>query len=472
MPFFVFYAIILALYWKAPRIFPRNVLLLLASWFFYSVGEIRFLPVLLFFTSLDFLCAKLIAKAQARGRDSEAFRIICFSVVSNVALLSFFKLSWFLASEWPALQKFYITSPEHILLPIGISFYTFQSLSYTIDVYRRRIPVCTNFIDFALYVAFFPQLIAGPIERGNHLLPQLRTHYLDRVPTLEMCQQAAWLIFLGVLKKVVIADRLMPYTRWGVSELQLSHGWDVWLASTVFILEFLCDFSAYTDIALGLALLFGIRLTENFRSPYFATSPQKFWQRWHITLGAWFRDYLYTPLQQWGCPRWIAVIATMMVVGAWHGAEPKFIVWGAAWGVLLVGDSLWRKARAALWPARVSDELNLWRRLEGLMGWSFVMICWIVLGFLFVTHSLRDSLTLFERALKFTSSSRTLPDLQSAVFLLAPFVFVEVMQWRTSNRFFWFRWPLVWRVLWILLLVLFILGNYATGENEFIYFAF
>lgn len=464
--FLIFGLVLLVLYWWGPKIIPRNFLLLVASWFFYSFGELRFFPILFLFTSLDFACAKLIRRAHEEDRPQDAFHLICFSVVANIGLLAFFKLSWLLTAKWPALNAFYIHRDAHALLPIGISFYTFQSLSYTIDVYRKRVPLCSRFSNFALYVSFFPQLIAGPIERATHLLPQLKMHYLERRPTRTMVHQAGWLIFWGVVKKVAIADRLMPYTRWGVSELGLTHGWDVWLSSTVFILEFLCDFSAYTDIALGMALLFGINLSENFRFPYFATSPSNFWRRWHVTLGTWFKDYVYVPLRKRRVPRAMSIMITMILVGVWHGAELKFLIWGIAWGLLMVGEDVMRKH---LLP---KDPGFLLGKFLSFNGWAFVMIAWIVLGFLFVSHSVPDSWELAKRALGFTVSGRFRGDLVSSIYFLFPFLCIETISWLQDDKYFWFRWPLAARVALVTILVLFLGANYAGGSNEFIYFAF
>lgn len=468
--FFIFFIWVWCAYWFAPKFLPRSLLLLVASWYFYAASHWPFLGILLTFTTVDYWVARGIgharelAEAEAEDKKNKShkrgFYLLLLSLGCNLGVLAFFKLS--LVFKLPLGR----TDPTAVgYLPVGISFYTFQSISYLVDVYRGKIRAHKNFVEYALYIAFFPQLVAGPIERAKTLLVQFAEPWWQRRPSEQLCAEAAWLIFWGLVKKIAIADRLAPFTRWSISDLHAQGAGEVWLGSVVFILQFLCDFSAYTDMARGLALLFGVRLTENFRSPYFATSPREFWQRWHISLGSWFRDYVYGPLVRRGLPRWLALVGTMTLVGLWHGAEPKFIVWGFFWGVILAAD--------ALCAARLKTPVTaLAQQARALLGWALVMLLWILSGFLFVAHDVQGALTLLARTTQLTLSTRVWADALTACGYLLPFILIEALERRSRKRYFWFSWPPLARFLFILALTLFFLGSYAPQGRDFIYFAF
>ncbi len=315
----------------------RLPLLLAASLVFYASWSAPFLGLVLWSGVLDFVAAKKI-HAVVTPRARKTWLVI--SLASNLSLLAVFKYAnFFRESLHLALPEVAsLASPWNIVLPVGISFYTFQTMSYSIDVYRGRLEPEREFLPFMLYVAFFPQLVAGPIERAGHLLPQLRTriaYVLRRDDLLAGLALISW----GIFKKAALADNLarvvdVAYGRPGAHE-----GLDLLIATYAFAFQIFFDFSAYTDIARGSAQLFGIKLVRNFRLPYLAESPSDFWRRWHVSLSEWIRDYLYVPLggNRGGVARTIFNLTlTMGLAGLWHGAAWNFVVWGLFHGLLLV----------------------------------------------------------------------------------------------------------------------------------------
>lgn len=277
------------------------------------------------------------------------------SVVVNLSILGVFKYyNFFVASAEAALSSLGFTDTSlttlHVLLPVGISFYTFQTMSYSIDLYRRKIKPCENYLDFALYVTYFPQLVAGPIERAAHLLPKIISP--RKIDPVEIANGVS-LIAYGMFKKVAIADGVAGSVDSVYGASGAVSGLDISLATLFFALQIYCDFSGYTDIARGTSKLFGIDLMHNFNLPYFSRSPSEFWQRWHISLSSWLRDYLYIPLGGNRGSKYATyknLSLTMLLGGLWHGAAWNFIVWGAYHGVLL---SVYRA---------IPDKFSIWWR--------------------------------------------------------------------------------------------------------------
>jgi len=346
-------------------------------------GSIAFLT----FISLIFLALKRIDDSKRR---------ICslmVSLVTQLGLLGVFKyFNFFAESLAVALNSIGIqTSSLHlnIVLPVGISFYTFQSLSYTIDIYRRQFKPTDRFSDFALFVAYFPQLQAGPIERARHLIPQLSK---PRQITIDQTSRGLYLIVLGFFKKIAIADGVSPV----VDQIFSSSGrvtWiDVIVGTVLFAVQIYCDFSGYTDIARGISKLFGINLIVNFDQPYFATNPQDFWRRWHISLSSWLRDYLYVPLGgNHGSLAFICrnLMITMLLGGLWHGAAWNFVLWGLYQGGALCIYRIWRQHGSQERPAQRIEvqpaKRHVIRHLTANAAF-FVVICYGWL--LFRAHSL------------------------------------------------------------------------------------
>ncbi len=326
----------------------RWVLLLAASYYFYMAWRPEYIVLIIFSTLIDYFAGIMIEKnAEKRIRRA----LLLLSLVSNLGLLFVFKYFNFFNQEAGKIfelvtQKEYPIAALRLLLPIGISFYTFQTLSYTIDVYRGRKKAEKHLGYFALYVTFFPQLVAGPIERSDRLLPQLRMkHSFDYQNTAGAILRICW----GFFKKVVIADRVAVIVNTVYGDLPSFTGAYLWTATLGFALQIYCDFSAYSDIAIGSAGLLGIDLMENFKVPYLSKSISEFWSRWHISLSTWFRDYLYIPIggnrvdKKWKLYRNLMIV--FVVSGLWHGAAWTFLIWGSLHGIYLVCERLIEKAR-------------------------------------------------------------------------------------------------------------------------------
>jgi len=345
--YFFFFMIVLALYVNMRRP-AQNTMLLCASCFFYGWWDWRFLFLVSFSTVIDYVMA---LKMEETTEPNRRKRFLLISVASNLSILGFFKYFNFFIDSFNALlagfgldAHFWRTD---IILPVGISFYTFHALSYSIDVYRRDVRATRSFKDFALFVMFFPQLVAGPIGRATYQLPQ----YLgERVIKLEGVREGLWLILWGLFKKVCVADNLAPLVDQNFARSSELNAPVAYLTVVAFAYQIYCDFSGYTDIARGSAKLMGFELLHNFRRPYAAINPQEFWRRWHISLSSWLRDYLYIPLGGSRFGKWLTyrnLMITMVLGGLWHGAAWNFVWWGIYHGILLVGFQLWSQ-----WPDR------------------------------------------------------------------------------------------------------------------------
>lgn len=313
----------------------RNLFLLFVSYVFYAAWDWRFLFLLMASTANDFFVGRALSREQRPGRRRA---YITLSVLANLGLLGFFKyFNFFIESFAALLGGFGIKTSPHVLqvvLPVGISFYTFQSLSYTIDVYRRHLEAERNPINFAAFVSFFPQLVAGPIERPHKLLPQFRR---TRHVTWPKVSSGAYLIAVGLFKKVVIADTVAQVAD---AAFASAHPTRAIAAAGIYAFAFqiYADFSAYSDIARGTARCLGFELSRNFDMPYLSATPSEFWRRWHISLSSWLRDYLYVTLggNRRGKGRtYVNLMLTMLLGGLWHGAAFTFIVWGAIHGFVL-----------------------------------------------------------------------------------------------------------------------------------------
>ncbi|MDB5512452.1 MAG: hypothetical protein JWR08_1935 [Enterovirga sp.] len=345
--FGIFFVTFLVLFFGTPRA-GRPVLLLIGSYIFYAGWRPSYLLLLLFTTLVDYGAARLIDSTA----DHRLRRIgLAASLVVNLGLLGTFKyLDFALASVVGTAGFFGVELPPvavNLVLPVGISFYTFQSVGYIIDVYRRRFPAERSLLFYALYVAFFPQLVAGPIERASHMIAQYRA---QRPTSPERVATGCWLIGWGLFKKICVADLVSPFVNGVYADPGAFNGSFTLLATVLFALQIYCDFSGYSDIAIGVARIMGFDLMINFRQPYFATSLTEFWRRWHISLSTWFRDYLYVPLggSRTTTPLWVRnTLLVFAVSGLWHGANWTFLVWGLLHGLALVGEGLILRMRNA-----------------------------------------------------------------------------------------------------------------------------
>ena len=329
--FFFFFILVFVLYWFVfnKNLTAQNILLFVASYFFYACWDWRFLFLLAFSTFLDFFTGQKIHESNS-NRTRKTWLII--SIVINLSFLCFFKYFNFFSESFAEFLRLFGLKPNvyliNIILPVGISFYTFHGLSYVLDIYYDRIKPTSSVVNYTLFVSFFPLLVAGPIERASHLLPQIERprvfRYEDGVSGL---RQVLW----GLFKKVVIADNLAQYANLIFNNSSNFYGATLFLGAIFFSIQIYCDFSGYTDIALGTARLLGFDLLKNFSFPYFSRSVAEFWRRWHISLSSWFKDYLYIPLggSRNGIYKSIRNTFVIFVVsGFWHGANWTFIVWG------------------------------------------------------------------------------------------------------------------------------------------------
>src|SRR5689334_10694399 len=334
--FLVFFLIVLSAYHLLSHR-RQNWLLLVASYYFYAAWDWRFLGLLIASTLIDYVCALAIDRAENPRRRK---LLLTLSLGFNLSMLGFFKYFNFFAGSLHGLfalagwQLDFFTLK--VLLPIGISFYTFMTMSYVIDVYRREITPTRNLLEFAVFIAYFPHLVAGPILRASKLLWQVER---PRTVTREQVVEGLWLIAWGLFMKVFVADNLGHIVDAVFTPGHVLAGPDVLLAVYAFAFQIYGDFSGYSDIARGTSKLMGIDLTVNFLFPYFVTSPQAFWRNWHISLSTWLRDYLYIPLggnrgSAWQTRRNLMI--TMVLGGLWHGAAWSFVIWGAYQGALLI----------------------------------------------------------------------------------------------------------------------------------------
>ncbi len=335
--FLLFLALLLVVVWSLPSHRTRKLLLLLASYAFYAAWDWRFLGLILVSTVVDYF----VGAAFEKSRTPTARRtLLLTSLTVNLGLLGFFKYFGFFTDSLVDLASVFgyeLSGPTlNLVLPVGISFYTFQTLSYTIDVYRRQLRPTKDLLDFGLFVAFFPQLVAGPIVRARDFLPQLRSSPLWSQVDARWATQ---LFLIGFFKKAVLSDNIAPWVDAFYLEPGAYDAATAWLATSLYTLQIYCDFSGYSDMAIASAALFGYRLRDNFDAPYLAKNIADFWRRWHMSLSSWLRDYLYISLggnRRGDLRTRINLMLTMALGGLWHGASWNFVIWGLLHGAALV----------------------------------------------------------------------------------------------------------------------------------------
>ncbi len=384
--FALFFLIVFPLSWSLRRWeWPWKLFLVGASYFFYGYWDARFVWLLLFVTLQNYILTALMHRAGDARRKR---RWLALNIALSLGVLGIFKYCDFFIDSFVTLFAGagvdLPIAPLRIVLPIGISFFTFHAVSYTVDVYRGLLePDLTprGFLDFMVYHSFFPHLVAGPIVRGVHLLPQLKPGFTDRIREPHL---AFALILGGLFKKMVLSTYLQTNIVDDVLANPFNYSqWEVLLAIYGFSVQIYCDFSGYTDIAIGAAMLLGFRFPDNFNAPYSASSIQDFWRRWHMTLSAWLRDYLYIPLggnRHGPGRRALAVMGTMLLGGLWHGASINFVVWGGLHGILIVLHGIWRKgvAKLAGWDITVSGvPAAVLRILSIVLTFHLVSFLWV-----------------------------------------------------------------------------------------------
>ncbi|MES9970952.1 MAG: MBOAT family protein [Candidatus Thiodiazotropha sp.] len=427
--FWAFFATVILIYWRLGHR-GQNFLLLVASYVFYGYWDWRFLSLIAFSTIVDFIVAQNLVKET---RQPIRQRWLLLSLCSNLGLLGFFKYFGFFSKEFAVLLEslgFYVSMPTlNIILPVGISFYTFQTLAYTIDVYRGKTKPTNNLLDFSVYVSFFPQLVAGPIERSKDLLPQIVNR---RTFTKGDFSEGLYHILIGMFKKVVIADNMAPIVNQvfatPVSDL---NGTEILIGVYAFAFQIYGDFSGYSSIAQGIAKWLGINLSWNFRMPYFSRTPSEFWRRWHITLSSWLRDYLYIPLggnRHGVFNTFKNLVLTMFLGGLWHGANWTFAVWGLAHGfILVVYHALEERSKRFHIPGIAGKVI------AAIIFFHLVCITWL----LFRAENLPQAVSMFGQLFQsFSMTEFSLYSLGMLIFFALPIIVLELIIERSGDMLY------------------------------------
>lgn len=379
--FTVFLPIVFLLYWKVfqKNLRLQNALILVSSYIFYGWWDWRFLSLILFSTIVDFFIGQFIFKSE---NNKKRKILLITSLLVNLGLLGFFKYYNFFLDNFIQAFSFFgrsiSSSSLKIILPVGISFYTFQTLSYTIDIYKKKLEPSYNFLSFAAFVSFFPQLVAGPIERASQLLPQFsKRRNFDYSKSVDGLRQILW----GFFKKIVIADTCATYANLIFNNYQEYTGLSLFIGAIFFAFQIYGDFSGYSDIAIGTSRLFGFNLMQNFNFPYFSRDIAEFWRRWHISLSTWFRDYLYIPLggskgSNFNKIRNVFII--FLVSGFWHGANWTFVAWGAINAIYFLPLLILKKNRVHTNSISLNKIFpNLKELYQILRTFFLVVIAWV-----------------------------------------------------------------------------------------------
>ena len=418
--FLLFLPIVFVLYWFVfnKNIKHQNLLILVSSYFFYGWWDYRFLSLIILSTIVDYVIGLNISNQSSK--NNQKILLWC-SVLFNLGVLGFFKYYNFFIESWIDLFSsigYEINSvwTLNIILPVGISFYTFQTMSYTIDIFKGKLNPTKDFVSFAAFVSFFPQLVAGPIERATNLLPQILN---KREFKYEQGVQGLKLIFWGLFKKVVIADTLAPVVNDIFENYQDFGGVTLWLGAIYFAFQIYCDFSGYSDIAIGTSKLFGFEVMSNFKFPYFSRNIGEFWRRWHISLSTWFRDYLYIPLGGSKKGKRISLInifIIFLVSGFWHGANWTFIVWGLFHSILFIPSFIFKTNRKYVSSIIAENSLMPSPKEFIQVGTTFILV---TIGWVFFrSETIGDS---FNYIINMTQNFQ-IPKLNFAKYLV--FIFV------------------------------------------------
>jgi len=472
--FAIFLPIVFILYWfVANKSYKyQNILLLFASYFFYAFWDYRFLFLLIFSTFLDYFTGlKMHEATNAKLKKFWFWLSICV----NLGFLGVFKYYNFFAANFAdAMGHFGLHLDVwtlKIILPVGISFYTFHGLSYVIDIYNNRIKPVKNFIDYSVFVSFFPLLVAGPIERATHLLPQIqKERHFNYTKAVDGLRQILW----GLFKKIVIADNCAEFANYVFNHSGDYSGSTLLLGALFFTFQIYCDFSGYSDIALGTAKLFGIDLLRNFAFPYFSRDIAEFWRRWHISLSSWFRDYLYIPLGGSKGGTWMKVRNTFiifLVSGFWHGANWTFIIWGGLNALYFMPLLLTNKNRTNLEIVAQGKIFPSVKELLGMtMTFSLTVLAWIFFRADNVHHAISYISQMFSASLFAAPVHRP----HSLLFILVLLFFMIEWFGREHHHALAsvaIKWPKLGRWLFYIVIGL-VTYYYAGNKQQFIYFQF
>ena len=471
--FLIFFPTVFLLYWLVFKrnLFLRNVFLIAVSYVFYGWWDWRFLSLIVISSAIDFIVGQRIAQSQEK-RTKKSWLLL--SILVNLGFLGFFKYFNFFVESFESAFTFagipFEGTSLNIILPVGISFYTFQTLSYTLDIYYDRLKPTKDVFSFFAFVSFFPQLVAGPIERARNLLPQFEQLHQ---PNYQWIRSGLLLMGWGLFKKIVIADRLAIYIDQVYGNVDEVSGLPLFVAILFFAFQLYIDFSAYSDIAIGGARTLGFRLSMNFNRPYLSASFGDFWKRWHISLSSWFRDYLYIPLggNRTGNTKMIRnLLIVFLLSGLWHGASWNFVIWGGLNGLFII----------------IFDR---WITLKSKTGWKrifmslFISAMWAFSLVFFRAETFQDALTVFTNLFN-GASDLTLYDFglnekmfQLVWWVLSAFVLFEIIQENRTGLYDWFyerNFVIRWAVYLFLVGFTLFFGAYGAGlsDAQFIYFQF
>jgi alginate O-acetyltransferase complex protein AlgI len=458
--FFLFFIIVTLGYFSL-GLKGRLYLLLFASCYFYMVFRPVYILILFFTIVIDYYAGIYIEKSEGRNRKI----LLIVSLISNVGILAYFKYFNFLnqnLTHFLGIFKVENNIPFlEILLPIGLSFHTFQAMSYTIEVYRGKQQAEQHFGVYALYVMFYPQLVAGPIERPQNILPQLKT--LQKY-NWENVKSGLTLMAWGLFKKVVIADRLALFVDYAYNNPAEKNGLTLLMATFFYTFQIYCDFSGYSDIAIGSARVMGYDLMENFKSPYFSKSISEFWRRWHISLSSWFRDYLYIPLggnRNGFVKQYLALFLVFMVSGLWHGAKWTFIVWGSLHGIYLVLAAV----RNKFFPIISLPKSKIGEAVSLIITFIIVMLTWVF----FRATGLFDAKQILVKIAQIKLSD-SIPNIMNNNELVFSFLLIMLLLLKDKFSFYWkTKSNLGFGILFFGLLI----SSYFLGvftNQQFIYF--
>ncbi|MDO7135402.1 MBOAT family O-acyltransferase [Algibacter lectus] len=474
LDFAIFLPIVFVLYWFVTNknLKLQNALLVVASYVFYGWWDWRFLSLIVFSSLVDYTIGLQLKKT---AQPSKRKLLLWSSILVNLGFLGFFKYYNFFIDSFVDAFSFFGSSIQpntlDIILPVGISFYTFQTLSYTIDVYKRKLEPTQDIVSFLAFVSFFPQLVAGPIERATNLLPQFykkrQFHYSQAV---DGCRQILW----GFFKKVVIADNCAEYANQIFNNSSEHTGSTLLIGALFFTFQIYGDFSGYSDIAIGTSRLFGFNLKQNFAFPYFSRDIAEFWRRWHISLSTWFRDYLYIPLGGSQGGTWMKVRNTFiifLVSGFWHGANWTFIIWGFLNALCFLPLLLAKRNRAHLNVVAQDSILPSIKELAQ-MGLTFglTVIAWVFFRAESVTHAVTYLKGLF------SSSLLSLPTIRPTNLLVLILFFIGI-EWIGRRQHYAIEVLLLkqsrvirWAFYMIIIAIIFVFSS--DTQQEFIYFQF
>ena len=478
LDFAIFLPITFILYWFVTQnnIKLQNALIVIASYVFYAWWDWRFLSLIIFSTIIDYLVGQ---KLRTEHQKSKRKRLLWTSIIVNLGFLGFFKYyNFFLENFVDAFSLFGMhinANSLNIILPVGISFYTFQTLSYTIDVYNKKLEPTQEFIAFSAFVCFFPQLVAGPIERATNLLPQFyKKRTFEYHKAVDGMRQILW----GLFKKVVIADNCAEFANQIFNNSADMNGSTLVLGAIFFTFQIYGDFSGYSDIAIGTSRLFGFDLKQNFATPYFSRDIAEFWRRWHISLSTWFRDYLYIPLGGSRGGTWMKVrntFAIFLVSGFWHGANWTFIIWGALNAIYFLPLLLTNNNRKNLGVVAEGKLFPSFRELFAMLTtFMLTVFAWIFFRSEDLNHAFSYIGGIFSKNILSIPSFEGRMDALITMVLISIFLLIE---WLGRNGKYGIEQTLISNNIYIRVFIYFLLVNMIllytkNGSQAFIYFQF